>query len=233
MTDQKRPWMLRLLLSSGFISLFSTMFGVIFGLYLNNRSTQNQLEQTKAAAMQRVFQEIESNEEDLRHYHEILTQKIQPFTYFLTHLDAESSLVLISKDSLEAFKTQSTEIFTIEAIKPYSDSLLQVKGELNFNVNTPSMIMFVGLSDIVWESYKQTNALSITSFDCLVQMESLYKIQKEINELNMQWREALFAKAFIGSEKETFLALWENLLIKQKMFLELYNIQESLVGMCV
>jgi len=219
----------RLLSSSRLGMLASTMFGVIAGIYLTNFFEKRQLYQDRDEAMERVQKEIKENQEDLQTYYDLLKDKHQALNYLNPWLDREEELIVIPKDSLAGFKEHTKEIFTIGATESYGNHQLKISGEMDLSFNSDSPILFTGLSNIVWEAYKAKNFLQVTDFNCMTNLENLYKLQTDLNAENKEWFAVFMNRAFLmeSSTTERFLLMWENLLLKQKVLLQYYEMGDE------
>ena len=94
--------------------------------------------------------------------------------------------------------------------------------------------MIKGLSNITWQSYKQTNYLGITKFRCLVDIEGLYELQNEINEINQLWRDHFLKGDFMTNEKtrNDFMIELRGLIIKQNLLLDFYTYKDEVLKSC-
>jgi len=167
MTVVKKNLISRITNNQWIVTIVSTMLGVIFGLYLNNYSERNTLAKAKKNALIQVSDEILENEKDLVDYVQLVKAKYKAFDYLLPHINDDFEIV-IHQDSLEAFINYSKNVFSYESSEKYSKNEVEVSGELNLTVDSPLVLR--GLSDITWNSYKQTNYLSITKFKCLTEI---------------------------------------------------------------
>lgn len=221
----------KILNNSWTVTLVSTMVGIILGLYITNYFEEKKLLKEKENALQQVSKELSDNLLILEEYNEILRQKYDALDYLIGNLNEELELV-IHKDSVEQFVQETALIFTFENFENLDNNQVKMRGDLEFFIK--SELIARNLSRIVWESYKQTNYMSVTEFDCLTEIEAIYSIQKEVNNLNAEWRDYFFKGVFmIGlEEREDFMKLWNQLLMKQKILLKFYRLKSDIMGNC-
>jgi hypothetical protein len=207
------------------------MIGIIIGLYITNYFEEKKLLKEKEIALEQVSNELSDNLSILEGYHQILAEKYEALNYLIGHLNDELELI-IPKDSADHFVKKTTSIFTLEKYEDQDNDQVKIKGELELNIG--SKLIARNLSHIVWDSYKQTNYMSVTAFDCLTDIEAIYSIQKEVNLLNADWRDYFFKGVFmIGlEEREDFMKLWNQLLMKQKILLKFYRLKSDIMGNC-
>ncbi len=221
----------RIISSNWFITLFSTMFGVIFGLYLNSRYEARTLHREKQKALTQVQDEITDNQETLADYYEVLHQKNEALGYVFSKLTADGEII-IATDSLDHFLARTAGTFELEGSEAIDDDQLRLRGELSLNLN--SKLLVNDLSHVMWDSYKQTDYLSITPFKCLTDIQGIYELQEEVNDLNFHWRSAFMKGDFIlqKEKREAFMTDWGNLLLKQELLLKLYQLKEDALEAC-
>ena len=225
MSHKKKNFFQRLLSSSRLSMLASTMFGVIAGIYLTNYFEKRQLYVEKNQALERVKKEISENENDLKKYYEVLSKKYHAVQYITPWLDVKEELLVIPKDSLDSFQTWTKDIFTFNGAEPYGNDQLKISGSLDLTIEPGSTILFTGLSHVVWEAYKEKNFLQVTDFNCMTNIEDLYKFQKEFDLDNKEWVSTFFKGEFFSDSETTngFLMMWNRFLLKQSLLLQYYE----------
>ncbi|WP_046755538.1 hypothetical protein [Kordia jejudonensis] len=214
-----------------FVTLISTMFGIIAGLYITNHFENKRLLNAKENALQQVENELKDNAKLLTTFHTQIDTKFAPVRYLLANIN-EAKELIISKDSLETFKHNTASVFEFKKAEKVSDSLLKIRGDFNFTFQAE--LMGKNLSSIIWNSYKQTDYLSITRFECLTNVETYYVMQEEVNTETIQWKNTLYQGAFMGSSLKTekFISQWQSLYIKQKLLLEYYSVIDDVLSDC-
>lgn len=214
-----------------FVTLISTMFGIVSGLYITSHFEKNRLYTAKEKALHQVESELKDNMSLVTELQEQLDTKYEQVDYLLSNLDENQELV-ISKDSLEVFKRKTAIVFEFEKAEPVSDSKIKLRGDFNFVLNV--RLMGKKLSSIIWNSYKQTDYLSITNFECLTNVEGVYAMQEEVNIQISKWKDTLFQGKFLGDPEATekFMDQWNSLFVKQKLLLEYYAIIDKVLADC-
>lgn len=207
------------------------MFGVILALYLNNYYERKSLSDDKEIALSQVLVELSENRSSLKDYYSIINEKYIELNYLFSKLNDESEIVL-HKDSIEVFKEKSKLIFEFDEFENLDSEFVNMKGDLNLYIESP--LMASSLSNITWESYKKTDYLTITDFKCLTEIEGLYELQNEVNELNKRWRDTFLQGRFLQNSlsREEFLSEWKSLLTKQELLLEVYSFKDGILKNC-
>jgi uncharacterized membrane-anchored protein YhcB (DUF1043 family) len=215
-----------------FVTLISTMIGIIAGLYITNYFENNRLYVDKQKALKQVATELNDNHELLKDFHEKLAEKYDPMAVVFSNLNENMDLV-IHKDSLQAFLKSTETMFAYDSFTSVDATQIELHGDLNFNLEAVGL-MAKNLSSIVWNSYKQTDFLSITSFPCITNVETFYVMQREINEITEVWKNQLYQTAFVRDMKaaEEFINNWRVLLLKQNLLLEYYKSIDEVLTEC-
>jgi len=215
-----------------FVTLISTMFGIIAGLYITNYFENNRLHAAKQKALAQVQTELKDNYELLKDFNNKLAEKYEPMYIVFSNLNENLDLI-IHKDSLQTFLKSTQNIFGYDSFTAVDATRIQLNGDLNFNLDSVGL-MAKKLSSIVWNSYKQTDFISITSFSCITNVETFYVMQHEVNELTEIWKNQLYQTAFIRNSNaaEEFINNWRVLLLKQNVLLSYYETIDTVVGEC-
>jgi hypothetical protein len=215
-----------------FVTLISTMIGIIAGLYITNYFENNRLYVAKQKALEQVNIELKDNYELLKDFHGKLSEQYEPIYIVFSNLNDNMDLV-IHKDSLQNFLKSTEKVFAYDTFTTVDATQIELHGDLNFNLEAVGL-MARNLSSIVWDSYKQTDFLSITSFNCMTDVETFYVLQNEINTMTETWKNQLYKTAFVQNDKaaEEFMNNWRVLLLKQNLLLEYYKSIDDIVALC-
>ena len=213
------------------VTLVSTMFGIIIGLYVTSYFEKKSLLRAKENALEQVATELSDNKILLESYHEVLDEKYQALSYLFGTMSQNMELIT-HLDSLNSFKTQTKSIFDFSTYESLANQQIKVRGDLNLHIE--SKLIARGLSHIVWDSYKQTNYMSVTKFDCLTDVEAIYNLQNEVNRLNTEWKAIFFrGPAVVDPVNRTdFMNLWDQLLLRQEMLLKFYSFKDEVLKNC-
>jgi hypothetical protein len=214
-----------------FVTLISTMIGIISGLYITSYFENNRLHKAKENALLQVESELKENHALLKDFHEKLAERYEPVGIILSNLDKEMKLV-IHKDSLQSFQSNTNKVFTYKSFTAVDATQIQFHGDFNFNIEAG--LMGKKLSSIVWNSYKQMNYLSITSFKCLTDVEAFYELQEEANEKAALWKNEFYKASFTEDKQaiEKFMNAWRMLLLQQKLLLDYYEFIDDILVNC-
>jgi uncharacterized membrane-anchored protein YhcB (DUF1043 family) len=217
--------------SNWLLTLVSTMLGVVAGFYLTNYGSEKALANAQQKALQAVYEELADNRSTLTDYQQILSGKYQASAAVFSHIN-EGLELLVPKDSLQSFLKKSEAIFTLQQAKDTLPNTLKLKGNLNLDIN--SKLMVSNLSSIVWSSYKQTQYLSITPFECISQIETIHDLQERFNDRNNLWKNTFFEGQFMQSveSRQQFLNQWAKLLSELELIMKLLNSSDEILQSC-
>lgn len=231
MTKLKRKRYIKFVRSNWVITLTSTMIGVILGLYLNGYYENKSLAADKKKAISQVYTEISENKKSLKNYHDLISKNYNEISYIFSKLNNDFEII-VHKDSTNRFINETKEIFSFAKSEKIDSNFVKIRGDLNFNVDSP--LMFSGLSQITWQAYKQTNYLAITNFKCLKNIEIIYELQNEVNELNKLWVKKVLNGEFTQDIliRNEFMSDWRSLLLKQSLLLDAYNMNDYILENC-
>jgi hypothetical protein len=214
------------------ITLFSTMVGVLAGFYLNGVKEDAKLNKKKAIAIDYVKEEINENEKQLIAFDSFSKIEFKKLAYVYPFFD-ENLKMLVPKDSIENF-TENTKTF-ISDVYYYKDEnpdLVHVKGIMDINFG--SQLSIITLQDIIWNTYKQSDFHSQTSFKCISTVEKLYMIIRKYNVLLEKWQD-LFKQFTHAKDKQTvtaFMRSWNDLIIYEEFILKNLKNKEELFKSC-
>ncbi len=208
--------------------LLITIVGVILGLMITNSYESYQLKTSHKKALEKVWNEVNDNNETLKDFYSELTEKYHGYKVFEKYWDKETTL-LVPNDSLELFKDQVKSVLRIDSTYIVSDKMTRVRGYFEISLSSP--LIGGRLRNSIWNTFsKQQSLLSITDFTTLSRLEQIYSLQDEINEQTKLWKKSMF-NDFANDDKgkEEFVHQWALLLLNQKMLLDLYylNINEQ------
>ncbi|WP_299366233.1 hypothetical protein [Winogradskyella sp.] len=215
------------------ITLFSTMFGVIAGLYLTDYYEDRRLNKSKLNALEMVKQEIKNNKEELIAYDSICRSMYHRSSYVLSKINAENQ-IFIHKDSIEIFRRNANGI--IENLEFETNvshkNTVQVRGDMTMLVR--SKLALVDLNDVIWQSYKQTNYINVTSFNCITSLEELYQFQAKNNLANKEWLDLLLKGSFLQGKDQLdeFILAWNNAIEMNTILLGTYDSLDDIFKNC-
>ncbi|WP_299114548.1 hypothetical protein [uncultured Winogradskyella sp.] len=215
------------------ITLFSTMFGVIAGLYLTDYYNNSQLNEAKQNALSMVMQEINNNKAELIVYDSICRKMYERSSYVFSKLNNDQE-IFIHKDSTKLFEEKSDGIIEDLKFEKYlkHKDTVRVRGEMNMFVG--SKLALLDLNDVIWQSYKQTNYIDITGFDCITGLEEVYQFQRKNNSVNKDWLNQLMHGAFLQGDQQLneFMLLWSRALGSNETLINAYSATEVIFENC-
>ncbi|MBT6438854.1 MAG: hypothetical protein HOK72_04040 [Flavobacteriales bacterium] len=181
--------------SSWVITLTSTMLGVLIGLYLNDYNTHLNLEKKRVNAFQDVLTEIDNNFVKLAEYHDEIDFSLKELRQ-VSKLYNTDMKIIIHKDSLNSINQKFRNPLH-ELPATHQDSLWLVYWfQLSGNLSV------MDLHTATWDTYKQTDFLGLTDFNCIATIEDFYNQFEKFNISNTKFREGRSSQ--INREREKF-----------------------------
>jgi hypothetical protein len=171
--------------SSWVITLTSTILGVLIGLYLNDYSSNLALEKKRTNAFQNVLTEIDNNFVKLAEYHDEI-DRIDKELRQVSKLYNTDMEIIIHKDSLNSINQKFRNPLR-ETRVMHQDSL-----GLSYSFRISANLIVMDLHTATWDTYKQTDFLGLTDFNCIARIEDFYNQYEKFNISNTKFRERVF-----------------------------------------
>ncbi len=200
------------------VTIVATMVGVFAGIYLNELNQQRKLNHSTAQAIKKIREEVEGNRKVVAHGHALLTRFKEPMHTLFSLLNEEQELIL-SPEQMKHFRQDFDGAFLIHDSVPVGNGRFRYVGEVAVDLGA----LPVQLSRIAWDTFRHTQLASEVPFDCLYQLELLYKFQNEMGEAHQQWLTAMGVKAHNETQLKELFTKWEILLSYEASLLKLYE----------
>ena len=170
------------------VTIFATMIGVFAGIYLNAFVKDRELDNQTKRAFKKIEQEIEFNKEVIEKNYEVNLEIAEIVQFIFSKLNEEGDLIA-TQDEMAKFRAKYPEVITDIDSTKLDDGYYNYSGSVNFNLSPPSL----NTTDIAWVTFKNSQLISTMNFECLYNLEIIYKLQEEINREN-----ATVLKYFLG-----------------------------------
>ncbi len=218
-------------LSDWTVTLIATMLGVFAAIILDGYFEEKSLVEDQKDALLKVEKELADNESELQVYHDDLQEKHDSFQFIFSVVN-DSMDIILPINEISEFRLKTRSFFEMTDSTLLRNGMYKISGDMNFNIE--SKLIISPLSSVTWNTYKQTNYLSVTSFDCLSDMELIYNIQEEVNAINKVWSSMFFKGSYISDPvtRDEFLTVWDNLLMHQKLLFDLYQSRDETLKSC-
>lgn len=169
------------------ITLTGTMLGAFLALYLANWTEVKKNESQKEIAIQNILSEISSNEETLVKSLKNHQQIIESIIFFRKHLDSTGRLVASSSE-MGNFISKNPDVLELSDSTLLENGQYQYHGESEINKS----LVNISLTNIAWETLKNSALSAKFNFQCLMYFESIDKIKSEIIKKDQILMEAFF-----------------------------------------
>ncbi len=216
---------------NGFITFTSTIIGVFVGIYLTDFYNRQSQLKARDDAFKQVSKEISTNADLLKDYRDTLQISFERLNYFNTKLNNDLKII-IHKDSLLVFKNKLKGVLTVENTALHNSDSIQVRGDLNLNINS-NLILF-DLQTVIWSTFKQTDYLSLTPFDCISNIESIYNLFNDFNTSNLALRNNLLDGKYMTDKQSIalFLKDFKKILFKHEILINMCDANKNLFEDC-
>lgn len=217
--------------SNGLITFTSTILGVFIGIYVTDFYNRQSQLKARNDAFEQVEKEISNNTRLLIDYRDTLKVSFDRLKYFNSKLSDEFQII-IHKDSLPNFKRRLTSVLVVEKTMPIGNDSLRVSGD--FNLNIKSNLVVFDLQTVIWNTFKQTNYLSLTPFTCISNIEKIYNLFLDFNSTNNVLRNNLLDGNYMKDKNaiRRFERDFRKILFKHDLLIKMCESSKDLMQNC-
>ncbi len=165
--------MKKLLTNDWTITLVATMLGVFAGIYVNEYFADRKQARHLEQALLKIEDELRQNKNYLSRTFDTLSYVYEPLIFFFDHVDQKDRLVM-SKSAMRDFLRNYPNIFRPTDSIWIRDDLYHFRGDMD--IQFPAVIS-VQLSTVAWDAFKESGLSTISNFECLYNLETVYKLQ--------------------------------------------------------
>ena len=162
-----------------FGELLLLFVGITLAIWFNNWNSQNQIEDEKKIALEKIKGEIQNNLDEMLFAQEKNEMIRLAFTTFQNLYEGTSTRVITTPERMDSLQKAFPNYFRI------TDSTKVEQGKYDYRGNTFIVMEIPELTEIAWETTRSMNVTNEFSFDCLYEFESMYNLQRRVlNEVN-------------------------------------------------
>ena len=214
---------IKLFSNSWVITLTATLIGVFAALYLNEWVASKKLRNQMEIATENILMEFSSNNESLKGavtQHKVL---LDIFEFLEKYNDEEDGLITSSK-IMSDFRAKHPDIVAIE------DSILLSSGEYQYNgeISSGFSLPNINLTNIAWETMKNSGINATYGFECLMFLENVDKVTDEV----VQQNKAIFDFLLGSDENENIIKELKILIEYEELLIELYSNSKERLTSC-
>jgi len=221
-TEKTRIWA-----NDWVITLTATLVGVFVALYLNEWMATSKLKYQKTIATKNILAEMDANEEKLLTaigQHEKLTGIMK----FLGEYMNEENELICSVNTLNEFRKEFPGTIVVDDSTFFKEDLYTFNGEINLDL---SFTQFE-LTTISWETLKSSGIGATFGFECLMVLETVFNITKEVLEQNKELLDYLSGTLERGENNENLLNHLRLLLEYENSLKDVYKNSEEELANC-
>ena len=209
------------------VTLSATLLGVFIALYLNELVASNKLQNQKTISSKNILLEISNNESKLKTALQKHIELYETIGFMEKYLTGDEKIVAPT-DSMTAFRLKYPHIIHLEDSLIIENDIYQYQLEVKLDFTLPQL----EISTIAWETLVNSSISSAYSFECLMNLGTVYRVFSEISNNNKELLNYFWGKKEPG-EKSRDLLRDLGLLIKyEKSTLELIEGNDQLFGNC-
>ena len=225
--QKEQFWITRLLTNNWVITLSATLIGVFAALYLNEKVLAQKISQQKSIAIQNILDELQSNNESLQKSIEKHSDLYETMDFLRNYVDDEENLVT-TPQIMNQFKRKFPELITISDTSVMNNGLVLYNGEINLDISLPQL----SLSNIAWETLKNSGISSTYGFECLMYLETIDKVTKEVSKKNEELFDFMFGVKDGGEKNENMIRHLKLLIDFENSLSNIYSVREEELKNC-
>ncbi|MEX0274253.1 MAG: hypothetical protein AB3N16_07745 [Flavobacteriaceae bacterium] len=203
--------------SNWVITLTATLIGVFMALYLNEWMASRKLTQQKELAATNILAEIASNQESLEASIGQHTKLLGFVRFFSTHYTEENELV-VPVDTMQRFKSNYPDLIVVTDSTAMGNGVYKYKGEMNIDLQ----LLHIEFATIAWETLKNSGITATYGFECLMYLENMDKITREVLQKNKELMAFLSDKKDSGPKNEQLIHHLKTQIQYEEGLLEIY-----------
>ena len=153
--------------------------GISLAIWFNNWNTSNRSNMDKEIALVKITDEIKNNYEEIQFSQDANQKLVEGYAEFNKVFDGTTSQVIATTAEFKNLQKEYPDFF-----RP-SDSIEIKPGVYRYNGNTHVLLELPDLKQIAWETTRTMSITNEFSYECLYQLESLYNLQRRVqNEMD-------------------------------------------------
>lgn len=162
-----------------FGELLLLFIGITLAIWFNNWNNQNQIEDEKKIALEKIKGEIENNLNEMLLAQEKNEKISAAFSTFQNVYNGISTEVITTPQHMDSLQKAFPNYFRIIDSTRVEAVHYKYRGDTFIELEIPD------LTEIAWETTRSMNVTNEFSFDCLYEFESMYNLQRRVlNEVN-------------------------------------------------
>ena len=150
--------------------------GINLAIWFNNWNSSNQINDDKAVAISRIIEEIDNNVLELDSIMLNNSHILKSFEDYKNFYDGSTAQLRMSPIKYDSLKKIHPKFFRLE------DSIAVENGEFRYLGTTYINLEITTLTEIAWQTTTTLNVSHEFSYDCLYELESLYNLQRRVQD---------------------------------------------------
>jgi osmotically-inducible protein OsmY len=150
--------------------------GINLAIWFNNWNTDQNIDRNKAAAIEKISEEIRDNLSDAKNVFAKNIQVINAYNDYKSYYQEDTNNLIATTKELSVLQARHPRFFRV------TDSAEVENGIYRYRGKTYVDFELADLSEIAWETSKAISVTNEFSYDCLYGLEGLYNLQRRVQK---------------------------------------------------
>jgi len=167
------------------VEILLIFVGINLAIWFNNWNTKKSLLQNKAIVITKIKGEISNNFEEIKFARTINQRIASAYTDYKKIFAGDSNTILTNSNYFNLLNKKYPGFFRVEDSVQIDIETYQYSG------TTFIQLELADLKEIAWETTKSLNITNEFNYECLYQLESLYNLQRRVQNIMDEAADAL------------------------------------------
>ena len=154
--------------------VFLIFVGINLAIWFNNWNASSRLDQDRQLALDKLTEEIQSNQEELRKAKVINVRILEAFKAYNQVYAGHSTKVITSAEHMKMLQDSFPNFFKINTTQPLQADTFIYEGGTSINLELAE------LTDIAWTTSQSIEITNTFSYSCLYELASMYQLQNRL-----------------------------------------------------
>ena len=167
------------------VEILLIFVGINLAIWFNNWNTKKNVLRDKEIVITKITDEISNNYEEVKLARNANQNIASAYTDFKKIYKDNSNTVVTNPKYFNALNKKYPQFFRVQ------DSVQIDAESFQYSGSTFIQLELADLKEIAWETTKSLNITNEFNYECLYQLESLYNLQKRVQNIMNQAADAL------------------------------------------
>lgn len=205
-----------------FKEIISVVIGILIALFINNWNDSRKLNNEKDIATKNIKSELEYNNQSIKDIVKQHRKLYETFLFMEDNYSKQKGLISTPK-LISKYIQKYPDVFMIQDSTDQNNGKFKYFGEINFNFSLPQM----NLKTMAWKTLKNSRAVSIYNFECMMELELIYNLTDDIIDRNSELLEIMMSMNEDSDEKK-FIKKLKYVIDMESSFIEISKPSQKL-----